>query len=81
MNTFEEDKTIDRSLLIYSEITPYCKEHGAMLLLNGIWRCYGTYKGNADSVFPVGIKPIKFIERTCNCAISDKEWNELKEFR
>lgn len=74
--TFEQDETVDKSLLIYSEETPHCKIHGAMMLLNGIWRCYGTYKGNVEGIYPKGTKPFKFIDRICNCAISDKEWNE-----
>ena len=65
--TFEIDNDVDRSLLIWDYPTPHCKVHHAMLLLNGIWRCYGTYKGQPNG-------HIKFIERTCNCAISDEEW-------
>lgn len=70
---FEEDTSVDKSLLVFDFDTPHCKVHNAMLLLNGIWRCYGTYRGNADGVYPKG-KQMKFIERTCNCAISDEEW-------
>ena len=69
---FENDKTVDKSLLILTEDTPYCKEHNAMLLLNGIWRCYGTYKGQIGT-------HRRFTERTCNCAVSDIEFKAIKE--
>ena len=69
---FEDDKSVDRSLLIFSESTPHCKDHGAMLLLNDIWRCHGTYNGSVGT-------HIKFIERTCNCAISNEEGRNVNE--
>ncbi len=74
MNTLENDKTVNRNLLIFDYDTPHCKDHHAMLLLNGIWRCYGTYEGSHDGVYPKGVTPTKFKERTCNCAITDEEW-------
>ncbi len=79
--SFEQDKTVDKSLLIFDFPTPHCKVHGAMMCLNGIWRCYGTYKGSPDNYHPPQqSKPYsKFIERTCNCAILNDEWNKLKE--
>ena len=59
----------NKELLIYTEETPHCKVHGAMMLLNGYWRCYGTYSGRERS-------HIKFVERTCPCTIKEKEWND-----
>lgn len=64
----------NQDLLISSRKTPHCQNHGAMMLLNGYWRCYGTYKGNWEGHVGKGVIPKKFIERTCPTTITDEEW-------
>lgn len=73
MKSFEEDSTVDKNKVEIIDGIVCCKEHGAMNLLNGIWRCYTQYKGNPDGIFHKGVKPYKFIDRVCNAAILDKE--------
>lgn len=74
MNRFEDDLTVNKELVIYSESTPHCKEHGAMNLLNGYWRCFSIYCGSPSGTYPQGVIPFKFKDRVCNAAITDEEW-------
>lgn len=67
--------------LIISEREAYCSEHNAMLLLNGYWRCLGTYRGNPDVVRRGEAFNPPFIERTCETMIKDEDLVKLSELQ